>query len=786
MVTVGQGYIRDSVSVDTSPRSQPRRRSQREVSRLFVISLAVAAAAGGAAASCHPTGTPVVDPLETAAFAAGFTLLASRAYRGTWLAFGVVCVILAKGWLLLPAGLTMVAAFSSVFSERSRRRVGAMVGALGIQVVLRWPPAFFHGFPSLVAFGTVILLGLSAWRRSSRRVRRGAAWGLGTLIVLAVLVSLPMLIALIVQRHNALAAEHSARSALLTIGNGDTASVTADLNRAAADAGMAASSMNWWFAAGARMVPVVAQQDRFLVGTLEAAAQAASVGAKQAPFIDYHRLDYHQGRIDLGSVRAMRTPMAALDRQLVATNRELASVLSPWLFQPLQSRGRTFHTEVGRAVRGAKVALEAARVIPAVLGGDGVRHYFVAFMTPAESRGLDGILAAYGELTVSAGQVTLTTSGDVSALNETGTPPSQRQLTGPKSFLARYGSFHPAEYPQDWSYAPDLPTLDEIVTQLYPEAGGVHIDGVLALDPFGLAALLKITGPIAVPGISFPLTSDNAAQFLLRTQYTTFDSPGPGDQVRHDFLQDALRVAFQKLVKGSLPSPRILSADLDPAVQQGRIGLWTNQTAPQPLLRSVGLAQAFPAAGRGNLLAVTTQNQGNNKLDAYIHSSIVDNVAYDAANGVTASQVTVTLHNDAPPSGLPDYVIASDKDPGLPLGTDRLWLTLYSPLSFHRASVNRAPVGMSSGSELGVHAYSMFVDVPSKGTVEVVVDLAGRLKAGDDLPMSVRTQPSANPQAVRIVVRPAGNSMLASGKSRTAWEVPNNTKEERRFRFYVS
>jgi hypothetical protein len=44
---------------------------------LIVIPLAVAAAIGASFAGCHPTGTAIADPIETAAFAAGFTVLAS-------------------------------------------------------------------------------------------------------------------------------------------------------------------------------------------------------------------------------------------------------------------------------------------------------------------------------------------------------------------------------------------------------------------------------------------------------------------------------------------------------------------------------------------------------------------------------------------------------------------------------------------------------------------------------------------------------------------------------------
>ena len=48
------------------------------------------------------------------------------------------------------------------------------------------------------------------------------------------------------------------------------------------------------------------------------------------------------------------------------------------------------------------------------------------------------------------------------------------------------------------------------------------------VDPIALAALLKLTGPVHVDGLSYPLTSANAAQFLLHDQYTSSPSAATG------------------------------------------------------------------------------------------------------------------------------------------------------------------------------------------------------------------------------------------------------------------
>ena len=768
------------------PHRAAHARSSRTASQLLVVVLAVAAGIGAALAGCHPTGTAIADAIESAAFAVSFTLLTSRSSRGIWLAVGVATIFMARGWLLVPALATMGVAFSSVFMSRTRRRVGAVVGALGVQVVLRWSPEFFHGFPTLVASTLVLILAISAWRGSAPRTQRTALFVLGGLGAAAVAVSLPIVITTLLVRGEALAGEAAAKAALTNIGSGSPAAITGDLERAASDENAAAAALGSWITAGARVVPLVAQQARFLTGTLTSAARAAAVGAHQAPAIDYRRLGYHHGRIDLARLAQMEGPMRILDRQLDTTHRQLAGLDSSWLAGPLEHRAVSLNTEIGRAQHSADLAVEAAQVLPAMLGGDGVRRYFVAFMSPSESRGYDGFVGSYGVLTADDGHVSLSQSGQSSAL-ETLLPPGGATLRGVSGFLARYGKFDPGEYVRDATYSPDFPTVASVLSQEYSQTGGVPVDGVLAIDPYGLAAFLHFTGPIAVPGLPVPLTAQNAAKVLLKEQYTTFDAGETNEYLlRHDFLQAALHVAFDKLVSGNLPAPKTLSAVLDPAVVAGRISFWSFHRSEQPLLRQLGIDGSFPATHGGDLLAVTTQNTGPNKIDAFLHTSVLDHVTFDPGNGDVSSEVTVTLKNDAPASGLPPIVIDSPTDPGLAPGTNRTWLALYSPLTFEKASFNGAPESMSAGVELGVRAYSAYVDVPPGATVTLRVQLAGRVASRDLFAMSVRPQPAVNPERDAVEVTPAGPWKLATTNGSAHWELSAALRQHRLFRFVPS
>jgi hypothetical protein len=245
-------------------------------------------------------------------------------------------------------------------------------------------------------------------------------------------------------------------------------------------------------------------------------------------------------------------------------------------------------------------------------------------------------------------------------------------------------------------------------------------------------------------------------------------------------------VAFDNLVSGSLPAPKTLSAVLDPAVVQGRISFWSFHRSEQPLLRRLGIDGSFPATRGGDLLAVTTQNAGANKIDAFLHTSVLDHVTFNPSNGEVASEVTIYLTNDAPASGLSPIVIDSPADPGLAPGTNHTWLTLYSPLAFEKASIDGAPETMSSGVEVGVKAYSAYVDVPSGATVTLQVHLAGQVASRNALAMTVRLQPAVNPEREVVEVTPAGAWRLATTDGSARWSLSAAVRQDRRFRFVAS
>ena len=137
--------------------------------------------------------------------------------------------------------------------------------------------------------------------------------------------------------------------------------------------------------------------------------------------------------------------------------------------------------------------------------------------------------------------------------------------------------------------------MAQAIESVYPQTrGGTPIDGVLAIDPYAIAAMLKITGPVTITGLPTPLTSANAADYLLRRQYLEFD-PTDQNKARIDVLDDAGRRTFEAFLHTKSLRPAQLGHVFQPVVAQHRLLAMSSQPAEESFIRRIGLDGTFPA-----------------------------------------------------------------------------------------------------------------------------------------------------------------------------------------------
>ena len=228
----------------------------------------------------------------------------------------------------------------------------------------------------------------------------------------------------------------------------------------------------------ARVVPVVAQQQRFLAGALRAASSAAAVGRREVSAIDPHAR-VHPGPDRPGPTsEALTHPMRILDRQLHTTDAAAGGAQFPLAGRSRCSdRATSFRRQLAQATRSADLGVQATAVVPAMLGADGTRHYLIAFMTPSESRGYDGLIGSYGLLSAQGGHIVSPTSGNITNLQDA-LPKGGAHLTGVAALPGSLRVLRPGQRtPRTSCTRPTCPPTPRCSPRATPRAWGTDRRG---------------------------------------------------------------------------------------------------------------------------------------------------------------------------------------------------------------------------------------------------------------------------------------------------------------------
>lgn len=509
-------------------------------------------------------------------------------------------------------------------------------------------------------------------------------------------------------------------------------------------------------------VPLLGRQVGAAHALLRSGSRLAAIAAGVTADVNPEALRAGAGAVDTAAIALLEKPLETAVRELRRVQADVAAAREPRLLPMLGRRLAELDAELRTRVEQGETAVLAARVIPRLFGSEGSRRYFLAIPTPVELRGSGGMIGSFGEVTTAGGRLRLERLGRTNELNMGGQ--SERVLTGPADYLARYGRFQPAQTWQNVTMSPDFPSVARVIGELYPQSGGQPIDGVVSVDPVGLAALLKVTGPVRVPQWPEPLTATNAADVLLRQQYQRY----PRSE-REEFLASTARAVFDRLTSRSLPAPAALGAALAPAVRGRHLMLFSDREDEQRLFERMGASGGMPPV-RGDFLAAIIQDASGSKIDLFLERSLRYRASFDPATGSVQAEAVVELHNGSPSSDLPPSMIGGGTGPTGP-GENRLYLSLYSPLALKRAELDGRPLLFEFERELGRNVYSAFITIPPGRSATLQMTLSGSLPAGSRYRLDVASQPGVKAGELDVEVQVQGRRVSSSRGLRARGDV---------------
>ena len=754
------------------------------------VAVAFAAAIAAALSDLSPTGAQPFDAIVVA-LAVGFatwTAAAAPWWAPTLLA-GAGAVLATQPLTIALGAAACVLGLWVGTRRRDLSLVRGLVGGVGLNVLCRSDYSEIFGLTAVAGVGLSLVVVVAGLRRRHGGVRRWVLRALavtaGVAIVAAGVAGLSALSA----RSDVATGQELFGDGIDLLRDGEYVAASEAFTKSADAFGAAATAVDRPWVWPAELLPVVAQNQRAVADVAKASQRVSTELANTSLFVDSDALRVSGGRLDLDALDEVSGPVVSAYDALVDLRTTIDDVSSPWLLPTVDNRLDSARIEFDENIDRFDTAVLALQLAPRLLGGEGTRRYFVAFTTPAEARGLGGFMGNYAELTASDGQLTLTEFGRTAELNAGGD--AARRVTGPAEWLVRWGRYGFTNTPDGttgpvpWSnvtISPDFPSTAQVIAELYPQSGGSQVDGVLAMDPYVLQALIGFTGPISIEGAEQTLSEDNVVQFLLFDQYLIDDTAG-----RIDLLAEVAETTLDELLDGALPGPTVLADELGPLADAGNLVAWARDPDEQALFEALGMTGALPPLGSADGLSVIVNNAGANKLDVYLDRTIGYRAEFDPVTRVLTGTIEVKFTNSAPTSGLPSGVI--DNYVGDPVGTNRTLVSFYTALPYVGATVDGEPVEMEPGTESGWRTSTIELVIPSDESRTVRLSIAGSLPApvddggADDADppayeLAVRTQPLSTQAVYDIeVVDPSGSPLVefadaATGTQRFEWRAP--------------
>ncbi len=672
-------------------------------------------------AGASPVGSGVLDLVWAMGLAATAAYLGSTAKRGPLLVAATFAAVFSRSYLGIALALAAVA-LGALSTKNLRRRAffarGSSAGAAMVSLLASGRQLTWWGTLLAVA-GIAGPIAVSGFRNAPVPVRHRLA--LITTAVAIFLIGASGLAAIGALRG---ASDVDRGTAALEIGlaaarAGDVATASSSLELAEASLANAHDSVALFGMFG-RVVPITAQHVDTLREMLADVEVAAGQAASAATVANSYDLSVSAGRIDVDAVVALQNPLRRLAERLGSVVEEVRAGQDEPLLPLVRDRLERLEEPVTQAWREARTASDAAAALPPLLGADRITRYLVLFTSPAEARGRFGFPGSFAEITFQDGRLLLGEHGTTSAVFAR-LRASQAAFDIRDEALAPYVAYGPTQTLLSATIPPDFRTVSRIAAELWRQSGRPPVDGVLRFDPKSLAPLLAFTGPVAVNGLDEPLTAGNLEQYLVFDQYVEFENE---NAPRRELLETVSEVVVRRLQTADLPEPRVLVDIFKPLVLEGRLGVFAFDDRGAAFLDTAGLSGAFlPAASDG--LMVSNVNITGNKIDSFLTRRVVYDA--DVQDGRLQGTVSVELHNAAPPSDLPFYVIGSATRPPLPLGTNRTTLQVYTAVPATDLLVNGEPARYRSDRSAGRYVHQVVVELPPGGRATVQLRLDGDL-----------------------------------------------------------
>jgi hypothetical protein len=335
---------------------------------------------------------------------------------------------------------------------------------------------------------------------------------------------------------------------------------------------------------------------------------------------------------------------------LTEAETSLQQVESERLPENLQEPVRQLQRLVPSARAGVQSFLDHSGLLLNVLGADRDRQYLVLFENNHELRPTGGFIGSIALINMSRGvvediDVQSVYDPDGQLIDVIAPPEPLRTITN------RW-------YLRDANWFADFEVSARKIADFLEKEKGPTVDGVMALTPEVIAALLRITGPIEVPQHGVTVTSDNFVE--LTQDRVTYNYDRERNQPKQ-FLADLTPLLLNRLFATAGKSGWESLGVFEKVLSEKHLLLYFRDPQLQARLVEAGWAGKLTPVAPA-FLSVNNANIGGHKSDEFIEQEIDYRVTVQA--DLTAEAVVTIRRTHHGPTEVAGRTYPAGENPG--------------------------------------------------------------------------------------------------------------------------
>lgn len=458
-----------------------------------------------------------------------------------------------------------------------------------------------------------------------------------------------------------------------------------------------------------------------LLGFVSSENQASASGAKTGEQTTQERIDFV-----LNTIPDLLPKVDSISAKVTTINTELSKINAdryPEKYKGQLVRARIksaqdLASEASKFIANGKPVLEAA---PYLLGMESPRTYMLIFQNDKELRPTGGFLTAYSIMKVDKAKFEPVLSNDIYNLDALYKPsipapdPIVKYIKGPyvlsKNLRLR-----------DMNWSPDFGESMKMFSAAVKEAGVNNVDGIIAVDTQLLENILRVIGPIGVPGFgNFSTEIDpqcNCSQVIHELEsFADVEGPIIWDPLtgkiiykpkNSDNRKKIIGPLMNSIMANALGQPKEKLPDLFSAIFTSLIEkhvlFYIYDTNIQKPLTDFGLG-GIVNEYEGDYLHINDANLGGRKSNLYATEDVEQVINVDKDGSVTKT-LTITYKNPEKHDGWLNSVLPT-------------WVRVYVPKGSELIAAEGLETKQDPYEDLGKTVYAGFFQLRPEGVSKI-------------------------------------------------------------------